>query len=78
MIDDNALKCVSSLLNLLIRSLLLIGAKAMQSCFPVSGPTSHLKNDQVNRLFFFFFFFFFFGTKVERKWCTNSKMHRGG
>ena len=27
---------------------------------------------------FFFFFFFFSETKVERKRCTNSKMHRGG
>ena len=33
-------------------------------------PTSHLKNDQVNRLFFFGGG----GTKVERKWCTNRKM----
>ena len=48
--------------------------KAMQSCFPVSGPTSHLK---MTRPPGFFFFFFFSETKVERKWCTNHKMHRG-
>ena len=48
--------------------------KATQSCFPVAGPTSHLKMTRPPG----FFFFFFLETKVERKWCTNSKMHCWG
>ena len=36
--------------------------KATQSCFPVCGPTSHLKRDQATRLFFFFL-----ETKVGKK-----------
>ena len=45
--------------------------KATQSCFPVAGPTSHLKMTRPPG-------FFFFETRFERKWCTNSKMHCGG
>ena len=43
-------------------------AKAMQSCFPVTGPTSHSKKTRPPG------FFFFPETKVERKWCANSIM----
>ena len=49
--------------------------KATQSYFPVSGPTSHLK---MTRPPVFFCFSFLPETKVERKCCTNSKMHCGG
>ena len=37
----------------------------------------YLKNDQATMLFFLFFFFLS-ESKVEREWCTNSKMHCGG
>ena len=47
--------------------------KATQNCFPVSGPTSHFKMTRPPGIFFFFS-----ETKVERKWCTNSKMHHRG
>ena len=42
------------------------------SCF---WSYKSLKNDQATRLFFLSFFL---ETKVERKWCTNSKMCCGG
>ena len=38
----------------------------MQSCYIVSGPTSHLKMTRTPGFF------------CERKWYTNSKMHHGG
>ena len=63
MIDDNALKCVSKFTDKVSTVVdVLIGAKATQSCFPVSGPTSHLKMTRPPG-----FFFFFSETKVERK-----------
>ena len=30
----------------------ILSTEATQSCFPVSGSKSHLKNDQATRLFF--------------------------
>ena len=58
--------------------------QATQSQFPVSGPTSHLKMTRPPGFFYFYFFYlfiflkFFLETKVEKRWCTNSKMHCGG
>ena len=61
-----------------------IRPRKLFSCF---WSYKSLKNDQGTRLFFFclffclfvfVFLFFFPETKVERKGCTNSKMHRGG
>ena len=40
--------------------------------FSVSGPASHLKMTRPPG------FYFLLETKVERKWCTNSKMDCGG
>ena len=40
--------------------------------FLFSGPTNHFKMTRPPG------FFFSSETKVERKWCTNGKMHCGG
>ena len=51
-------------------TLVLLGHTKLFSCF---WSYKSLKDDQTTRLFFFFF-----GNQVERKWCTNSTMHRRG
>ena len=52
--------------------------KATQSCFPVSGPTSHLKMTRTPGIFFFFFFRKPSGKKMVYKQQNASWRVRSG